>query len=257
MCIAILNTTGLISLKTFKTCWTANPDGAGLCYYDGQRIRTLKEMKSVKEFHRAYSDIRLKHPGIDIAIHFRIATHGRINITNCHPFKVSDDTAFIHNGVINGLPASTEFSDTYMFNETILKQLPADFILNTAINTLLGEFIGYSKLVIISGNNSVIINEELGMWDGQNWYSNSSYKAPKFPKSKAINKTEFKYFSGSFEDDYAPIWDDNRKAYVNDVPGAMNSCECCRESAVSMYRDEYQIYMCDRCHDYYHNDMGY
>jgi predicted glutamine amidotransferase len=259
MCIAILNAKGVLSLKTFKTCWAANPDGAGLCYFDGERIQTAKEMKSVKNFHKIYLSVREKYPEIDIAIHFRISTHGRVNITNCHPFKVNKTTAFIHNGVINNMGVNPDFSDTYIFNETIMKSLPANFVKNTAVLELLSNYIGYSKLVIISGEISSIVNEELGFWDANNWYSNKSYIAPKEAKLPAAARYGWDYWDG-WE------YDAKSKGYVNskadklsidieEIERGCKICECCRESAESVsYVNSWSMNVCDKCIEEFRSD---
>lgn len=265
MCIAILNTAGTLPLKTFKQCWKSNPDGAGFCYYDGKKINIHKEMKSYKILHEKYSEIRAKFPTIDIAIHFRIATHGRINMTNCHPFKINERAGFIHNGMINGLESSADFSDTYLFNETILKKLPANFINNTAILTLLGEFIGYSKLVIISGGNSVIVNEELGHWNGENWYSNSSYQQPKQPAAAAKTtggNTAGKASTAAGWDSWNGYgWGSNEvdfdyKSKTYSAPSVKNSCDCCLESNSSKYYNDWGLFMCNKCLKYYERDLS-
>ena len=264
MCIAILNQTGTISLKTFKTCWNNNPDGAGFCYFDGKKIQIIKEMKSVKYLHSEYIKVRQKYPSIDIAIHFRVATHGRVNITNCHPFKISDTSAFIHNGIISHMEAKPEFSDTYQFNELIMKGLPANFTQNNAVLELLGGYIGYSKLVIINGTTSAIVNEDLGHWNEGNWYSNNSYKPaePKKPsnivpvKNSIISSTSkpgnFEYWDGG-------AWHDSFDVdeYVNDkkskaIDKAPKKCDCClNSSAPARWVPSWYVYACDDClHDF-------
>lgn len=252
MCIAILNAKGVLSLKTFKTCWAANPDGAGLCYFDGEKIQLLKEMKSVKNFHKQYVSIRDKFPLIDIAVHFRIATHGRVNSINCHPFKVNKNTAFIHNGVISQVGTNPDFSDTYIFNETILKNLPSTFVKNTAILELLSAYIGYSKLVIISGENSAIVNEELGAWDGGNWYSNKSY-LPAVEKKPISQGNNFRYGWDSFHD-----WDhiSGSKSNKEEIAEHGGECECCREQAPALsYINQWAMRMCEKCCEEYKEDI--
>jgi hypothetical protein len=68
-----------------------------------------------------------------------------------------------------------------MFNETMLKKLPKDFINNDAILDLLDEYIGYSKLLFLDKNNNhYIVGEEKGVWDYGCWFSNTGYKASKY-----------------------------------------------------------------------------
>jgi predicted glutamine amidotransferase len=259
MCIAILNRVNTLSYKTFKQCWNSNPDGAGLTFFDGKNIQIIKEMKSVKNFYTQYKEIRTKYPTIDIAIHFRIATHGGVTLTNCHPFKVNKQTAFIHNGIISKVNATKEFSDTFIFNETILKNLPPNFATNETILELLDSYIGYSKLVIISGKNYAIVNESAGHWNAGNWYSNESYKprkvytytlAPYGTYSKIPNNVNRASW-------HTPnLWDESEiyavekpsKATKSEAKYYSGLCECCSEQSDKLtYSGEYNIDICNDC----------
>lgn len=254
MCIAILNRVNTLSYKTFKQCWNSNPDGAGLTFFDGKNIQIIKEMKSVKTFYAQYKEIRAQYPTIDIAIHFRIATHGGVNLTNCHPFKVNKQTAFIHNGVISKMNATKEFSDTFIFNETILKKLPPNFATNETILELLDSYIGYSKLVIISGKNYAIVNESAGHWNAGDWYSNESYKPRKVYEYKPIYNGVKPYQRNTW---HTPdLWDE-ADAYAIDTPQKKTAdankyysgeCDCCAEKSDKLtFVSEYNIDMCNDC----------
>ena len=257
MCIAILNRVNTLSYKTFKQCWQSNPDGAGLTFFDGKNIQIIKEMKSVKTFYTQYKEIRTKYPTIDIAIHFRIATHGGVNLTNCHPFKVNKQTAFIHNGIISKVNATKEFSDTFIFNETILKKLPPNFATNETILELLDSYIGYSKLVIISGKNYAIVNESAGHWNGGNWYSNESYK----PRKAYTPPTNYAPYGNNTKQYYRPYYTPNlweeADTYAVETPKKKTAdsskyyegiCECCNEQSTKLtYVSDYNIDMCNDC----------
>jgi predicted glutamine amidotransferase len=178
MCIIILNTNDKIEKDRLKTCWNENPDGAGMMYTQNNELKIFKELKDFQILWNKYSEIRDKQPLSNIVLHFRIKTHGKVNTKNVHPFRVNKDLAFCHNGILScvDVPTKSKVSDTIILNETILKLLPEEFIVNDAIRTLLEEFIGHNKLVFLdSFNNYHIINESLGHWENKNWYSNYSY----------------------------------------------------------------------------------
>ena len=249
MCIAILNTKGTLSSKIFKNCWNSNPDGAGFTYYDGSKAVIIKEMKSYKLLHQKYVEVRTAFPSIDIAIHFRISTHGKINETNCHPFRINKKSAFIHNGVINNLERSSEVSDTYIFNEVIMKKLPSNFIKNGAISELISHFIGYSKLVIIDGINSHIINENLGHWNNGNWFSNKSYEDKKYQAPK----TNIKPTKAPKQESFVYDWDDiDRKTYYPNWRKLEDkkSCEGCLNCDDVTFSVEYNMDLCQTCINY-------
>lgn len=180
MCIAILNTKGTtLKKKTLRNCWENNGDGAGILYINNDnKLETFKELKDFSNFYKNYSRIKKEFGKRNMLLHFRISTHGKVNETNCHPFLVNEDVGFVHNGMIHNVPTSEEYSDTYMFNETILKRLEKDFINNSAITILLEDFIGGgNKLIILNSNDEfLIVNEKAGHWNLGCWFSNDSYR---------------------------------------------------------------------------------
>lgn len=182
MCIAILNPNSVtLKKKVLKNCWDNNRDGAGLLYLANGVLTTHKEMKNFDSFYDHYAKVRKEHSKSQIVIHFRISTHGKVNETNCHPFIVDDKWGFVHNGIIYAAPKHNDFSDTYMFNEHILKKLPEDWMFNEAIYDLVQDYIGSSKLLFLNtDNDAYIINEEAGVWDLGCWFSNTTYKPSKY-----------------------------------------------------------------------------
>lgn len=176
MCIAIKNTRNTISKKTLRNCWNNNDMGAGILYINqAGHLSDFKELVSFDNFYKAYQYIRsiTKHP---VILHFRIATHGKINKENCHPFYVSEKLGFVHNGIISIDTPYKEYSDTWHFNE-LLKRLPENFLSNEAIMLLIEEFISWSKLIFMDNKGKVtIVNEKDGQMHKGDWYSNGTYK---------------------------------------------------------------------------------
>lgn len=173
MCIAILNKKNMLPDDYIKNSWDNNNQGAGMLYVLSGKLQTFKTY-DFKEFKKTYKEIRKK---IDspIVLHFRIATSGFQKYVNLHPFLVDDNLGFVHNGVIYGL-GNKDYSDTYEFNELYLKKLPKDFLKNEGIVSLIQSYIDTSKLIFLSSDNTYnIINEGLGVWDNDNWLSNTSY----------------------------------------------------------------------------------
>lgn len=179
MCIAILNTKKTtLSKESLRNCWENNGDGAGILYINNKKMQVFKEMKSFDNFYNNYIEIKRKYGRNNIVLHFRISTHGKVNETNCHPFLVNDDLGFVHNGMIYDVPTSKDYSDTYMFNETVLKSFNEGFEYNDTVMEMLEIFIGKgSKLIFLNKDNEYrIVNEEAGHWYMDCWFSNSSYK---------------------------------------------------------------------------------
>ena len=178
MCIAIANKKNKpLSDQEIINCWENNSDGAGILYKQNGKLKIFKEMNSVDKYLKKYKKLITQS---NCVLHFRISTHGGVNEKNCHPFFVNHKLGFAHNGVISGYGTKVkDQSDTYSFNQFILKKLPEGFQNNEAICEMLSDVIGYSKLVFMDiDENFTIINPQKGKWDEEkeNWYSNDSYK---------------------------------------------------------------------------------
>ena len=176
MCIAILNTkkAGQLPKSQINNSWDNNNMGAGLLWTDKKGLNVFKSY-DYDAFLDKYIDLRKDESVGNIVLHFRIATSGYKGEHNLHPFLVSDKLGFVHNGVISGL-GSKEFSDTYEFND-MLKRFDHDFINCTMTKYFISSYIGNSKLVFLNSYDKYcIINEHLGHWKDDNWYSNDSYK---------------------------------------------------------------------------------
>jgi glutamine amidotransferase len=179
MCIIAVNYSNLIDRKKLENCYKANPDSMGLMFSEFKKIIIHKEIKDFDSFYTYYSNVRARI-NTPIVLHFRITTSGLIDLENCHPFRINDNLAFCHNGIITQTEyKKSMFSDTWHFNEDILKKLPANFLSNPGIVSLINDFIGFSKLAFLDTDNNVtIIGEHRGEKDDGNWYSNTGYKTP-------------------------------------------------------------------------------
>lgn len=181
MCIAIFKPEGkILSNETLLQCWDSNPDGAGFMYADGGEVKIKKGYMDFDSFIAAYE----QHKQDKMVIHFRIKTHGLVNEENTHPFRVNKKMGFVHNGTISGVHTKDKaYSDTWHFNEQIIKPIvkKAPWMMDTAaIQTLITDFIGYSKLIFMDGRGDVTIyNESKGYWDDECWFSNKSYEPKK------------------------------------------------------------------------------
>jgi hypothetical protein len=184
MCIAIMNPSNVtLKKKLLQTCWDNNYHGGGLLYIntDTNQLESFKSLKDFDALYSQYQYVRKKYSKSKVVLHFRISTHGTISEDNVHPFFVNQDIGFVHNGIISQAPHSDRYSDTYMFNKSMLQALPDDFVYNEGIMELLSEYIGYSKLLFLDIDNEYhIVNEDLGVWDHGCWFSNTGYKASKY-----------------------------------------------------------------------------
>ena len=128
MCIAINCDKGArITKEHFMNSWENNPDGFGMLWADQGKLLSWKTLTDPEKAYENY--IRIADQVGDkseMVLHFRIGTHGGKNMSNCHPFYVNENLAFVHNGMLDiNIPEQHKgHSDTWMFNESILKKLP-------------------------------------------------------------------------------------------------------------------------------------
>jgi predicted glutamine amidotransferase len=200
MCLIIANFSQgkEVSREEFNNAKGNNADGIGISYSDGERI-VIKKFITAGEQKKAYDyyrTVRALRPSPNVLIHFRYATHGVINAANCHPYRVNKNLCFVHNGIIDIKQPKTQFSDTWHFNEHIIKKLGDDFLFNDAIIALIEKFIGFSKLAFMdSVGNIDIINVDKGHYEGGNWFSNHSHtygKSATTYKATTYKPTEYK-----------------------------------------------------------------
>lgn len=125
-----------------------NPDGWGIMYLDPKTNKpvVIKGLK-YKKFKRTYSLLTRNKElsdNTDFIIHFRLRTHGAINMENLHPYEVYPDELYLmHNGIFKdfgnpdpeiGKKTATpeaiakykrdqRYSDTFLFIRDFLKPM--------------------------------------------------------------------------------------------------------------------------------------
>lgn len=196
MCIIIVNKSGTLKRDILTESALNNPDGSGLMYSDGMKLHIFKSMQPEETINKYY-ELRGRGNTLPIVLHFRITTDGLSNIDNCHPYTISTNVGLAHNGII------TEYSgwmgaksDTALFIEHILRAFSDKVLISEEMNNLLSMAVRKWNKFAIMNNHGVIsiVNSEFGIWDKQrlNWFSNDTYKVPKFyyelPKRRKYDK---------------------------------------------------------------------
>jgi hypothetical protein len=189
MCIIVVQPKKkTISKKRLEACFANNPDGAGYMFSHNRGLVIRKGFFTFDSFYRSYKLDWLDYGKTSYFIlHFRIATHGSVDITNCHPHKLSNRLAFVHNGIFrvaNTIKAADHKSDT-MRAAIIFKQLPADWYYKRGLRILVEEFFNSCN------SYGAFMNDVGDIWltnkadwkqDKKIWFSNDSYMDyPKFP----------------------------------------------------------------------------
>lgn len=231
MCIAIVKPLGkTISKEILETCSKNNPDGCGFAYIKDGTLWINKYM-DFESFYKDYKDIEQTSP---MLIHFRIATHGKVEVKNCHPFKLNNRMALIHNGIISGYGDKQTKTDTQDFIDKVIGNISWKMWKNPSFIELVDNAIGYSKLCILdTDGNHYIVGESKGEWVDGIWYSNKSYK-PKEIKSSTSSKATY--------NKQGTLWD-------------MYGTETYDSWYQRTHREEKVIYRCERCgHRFYEDE---
>ena len=239
MCIIIAKPAGvsLPSVDTLKTCWDANPDGSGIALAQGSHVSITKGFMAWSDFENALSLIPDTTTPAMI-IHFRIATHGAVMPSTCHPFPVTDSVEALgaqnsmdslvitHNGIIHGMDTDDATSDTMAYIRDVmtpLRRLCPDIIHDENALDIIGSTIG-SKMALIDSAGDLVT---IGDFEEDNgvFYSNSSYKAPRFTRWTPTDWTEYRTWW--YESD-VPATDDTMDFNGSDVL-PFDHCQGCVE----------------------------
>ena len=242
MCLLITQTNNkVISEEKLQNADNNNPDGMGFTYSNGEKL-IVEKFREFSEFYPRYKKALKTHGKTShFLIHFRMSTHGiDTGLFNVHPFKVNNRLVFAHNGMIN-VKDDKKRSDTRVFNDTILKQLPKNFLSNKATRELLGKFVSGSKLAFLNiDGKSTIINENAGEWIKGVWYSNTSYEGYSYsyaPTNATVNA-------------YYPLYKQPKKKPINNL----GSCSwCCRWGQLKKTVERATgspVYLCHGCKAY-------
>ena len=205
MCILIQHDkTSSFSDELLTDFYTHNSDGFGLMYGDGNKLHITKSLGSVEETIALYRDLA---EGRDCVIHYRMKTHGKIDLTNCHPYRITDELWVAHNGILSASnPINKDLSDTWHLIEYILKPIAEQ----NADKFFEDDFIRYMESLIGSTNKlafchadgrTSIVNRDSGVDYQESWMSNTyAWSAAKFGvRSNIPTYTKYSNYSSKYD----------------------------------------------------------
>ena len=166
-----------------------NRDGVGLMYRrDGKCFSTKHLPKTYKDMAN-WLNANVPEGDTEIALHFRMATHGDICHENVHPYPVTGGGLLMHNGVLHGFGTpltapkagkQVRRSDTFHFIEQRLHPLLSAVGWGglADLQEKIGNEIGKSnRLVYLSpvpGESVQIVNRHTGLEHPSGvWFANS------------------------------------------------------------------------------------
>lgn len=210
----LLDTKGML-----KDIYTSNSDGIGFMYGTKDGLKVIKHLPK-SEADALACIKRMPTDDREIAIHFRMTTHGDTDLTNCHPYDVIPGyVAMMHNGVLHtGNKADMSKSDTWHFIKDYLASPVAehpDLIFNDSFLTMVADYIDNNRFVFMNGEGRMShVNFEQGIEHDGMWFSNTyAWK----PASLIPN-----YYTGVSKGwkykNYA-AWDDYEHDYTHNISG--------------------------------------
>ena len=126
MCLIIYRDKSQIVTDDFaKDVATRNRDGWGFMYNHPETNKVItKKGLVLDDFFTHYHPVQ--EADIPCIIHFRMKTHGAINLDNCHPYEICKGVYFMHNGCIKVETPTKDIntlSDTAIFVRDILRPM--------------------------------------------------------------------------------------------------------------------------------------
>lgn len=251
MCIIAVKKPGIDLPKAdwLKNCAANNRDGIGIMYHkpNTQEVIIKKDFADVQAL-QAYLTANINKEDA-LVVHFRLATHGKKDIGNRHPFPLTTERsllrqanvlcsyALVHNGILTQFLRHEKFSDTQKFVLNIMGDEHIKQNLGTkAIDTLLTNFLGTDKLAIMRYDGTIFLYGEFTEDEGI-LFSNSGYK---FVYSY-ITKTDKSWQKN---------WENWKKA---DNYAFKDKCEACNKEkfvkSCEIERDGYisTLFLCKQC----------
>ena len=168
-------TTFLATPHLLENVYQNNPDGLGIMFAKGGKVKVFKTLPKTAAEARAFLESKLPKNDTHVAIHWRWRTHGAINIDQCHPYKVSETAWLMHNGVLHtGNEDDDTKSDTWHFAKNYLAGLPDDTLHHDGFLKLIGDYIENNRFAILSADGRLsVVNTDQGIEHDGVWFSNT------------------------------------------------------------------------------------
>lgn len=226
MCIIVISEKKPLELASFEDFAKFNQDGAGIMVARNGKVHTHVTLDGPKAVHAKY--LELYRQGDPMFLHYRMKTHGAIDLANTHPYLVyrhedGKELWMMHNGVLRmGNAKNPQMSDTWNFIQQRLQSLTKDFpkwFMNEDLVQWLGDFIGNNRFVFLDSDGDYnIVNAQQWSMHDEHCYSNEyAWSAPKkvyvtnpYPKYTPPVGNQVSARRGA---DW--LWDDDDEQYWN------------------------------------------
>jgi hypothetical protein len=157
-----------------------NADGIGIAYVDRDKHKVIVHKTLPASAKEAYKFWRKHAPrDVEYALHWRMRTHGAIDIDRVHPYHVGGGLYLMHNGILSCVPNDPAGvkSDTQIYAEEFAAGL-GTIVFNPTVQKLIGAQIGASNRFIFlhPDHGMAIVNEATGVTTERFpgcWFSNT------------------------------------------------------------------------------------
>ena len=200
------NVDTILSDAWIENFYDHNSDGIGMMYSEPDEAG-VPQLVIKKYLPKTSADaVKFYHDNIKgrkCVVHWRMATHGDVDLINCHPYEITPINSprplwMMHNGVLSrGNYGDKSKSDTWHFIKDILKPMldPAeggnpDLAYNPGFRELVGDAIGNgNRFVFMDAEGDVsIVNRWTGVEWNFMWMSNTyAWDAPNGLNKKGKN----------------------------------------------------------------------
>ena len=182
MCLILHHPAGhTVSRRDFADISDRNPDGFGLMTAHGGTLHTARTIGDIEQAYALYNQFAAGRAAV---LHWRYATHGAVTLDNAHPFTLTRDIAFVHNGMLSCGTPDEEASDTAHLARVLLAPIARDnpaALFDADTRAVLSPLIGAgNKLAVMDNHGRVsIFNRAAGVEYRGRWYSNTyAWDAP-------------------------------------------------------------------------------
>lgn len=171
MCVIVHKPNNVdLNQDDLELCFKANNDMCGYMFHNGYCVVIKRGFSDFDQLMETWKHDISTCENNETVFHFRIATHGEIDVFNSHPFPITNDYRILysyqmcsnygiaHNGTITTLPFDfyfdqllfEKYSDTFLYVSEVL-----NFVKNTQALLSILRLISiesYSKFVLMTNN---------------------------------------------------------------------------------------------------------
>lgn len=180
MCLIVLHCISdgspMLKRDEFENAWAMNPHGGGLAWNANEKLVISKGYFQKRQLWKAYT--HAYQQADRLLIHFRLATSGVRDVSNCHPFEIYPGLCIAHNGMIKTRQSPQDKrSDTAWYVEQVLRSLPTNFLSYPTLQESIMDDTRGSILAFLDYlGRYMILPENSGFWEGATWFSNGWHR---------------------------------------------------------------------------------